>query len=108
MKMALRLTAAVLVLWAGATCIAAHISPESPAVAPYREPRDRLPAPPPHPGFTRPDPQAVDPPRSGWVPRPGGVNDPPLAEAPEGSTLVLVGLGLLALPLLLRRRGKRR
>jgi len=55
-------------------------------------------------GARRPDPRAVDPPRAGWRPRPGWNRDRPTTEAPEAGTLVLVGLGLLVLPVLVRRR----
>lgn len=55
-------------------------------------------------GVDPPDPHGTVPPRSGWRPRPGWNRDRPVAEAPEAGTLVLVGLGLLVLPALVRRR----
>lgn len=55
-------------------------------------------------GVQPPDPHAVDPPRSGWRPRPGWGRDRPGADVPEAGTLILVGLGLLVLPVLVRRR----
>ena len=55
-------------------------------------------------GVQPPDPHAVEPPRSGWRPRPGWGRDRPETDVPEAGTLVLVGLGLLVLPVLVRRR----
>lgn len=94
-----RLTAAVLIVCLIAAGAAAPPAPGPAPASQAQGPAHAPPGSPWQPNHPRPDPS-----KPGGSRRPSWTPRRPQTEAPESGTWVLVGLGLLALPLMLRRR----